>query len=110
MNSQTAIGPKARAATFQFTLRKALLLIVLLSAWLGWLRLEWVRAPNASPLLGPLWIVWYNHDASGVVLAAILTPCMFAFAFKPHPVSFVVSMLGLLAWMFLGFVGEGIGC
>lgn len=64
-------------------------------------------------LLGPILIamdaapenVWW-----GVGLTIILLPAIALVTFRPSLWTAAVSFLALLAWVFLGFVGNGIGC
>lgn len=103
---------------YQISLRRLLLFTAAVAACLGWLRFEWVRevtpdGGGASVLLGPLYLVLDvapGNVQAGVLFTALLLPCIFAVFLKPHPVTVVLSLLALLAWMFLGVVGQGISC
>jgi hypothetical protein len=104
------------ARWYQFGLRRLLLFTATVAAFLGWLRVEWLRAVttgDGNAILGPLHLAMdtapSNVDA-GVFLMVLLIPCLFGVLLKPHPVTFVVSLLAFLAWMFLGIVGQGISC
>jgi hypothetical protein len=73
--------------------------------------LEWSLWPNGSPLLGPLGIIWYNGaDPCTLTITAFLLPVVFAFPLKPCLLTALLSLLGLMAWTFLGVIAIGIGC
>jgi hypothetical protein len=76
---------------------------------MGYLRTEWTLAPNASGLLGPLWIAWYGGVA-GWILAIVLLPSVLAFLLKPHPITALISSIAFALWLFLGMVGRATGC
>ena len=64
-------------------------------------------------LLGPLLFAMDVAPANiwaGVALTIILLPAIALVAFRPRLWTAGVSILALLAWVFLGIVGEGIGC
>lgn len=72
---------------------------------------EWNRWPNGTPLLGPLGMVWYNGiGRDSIVLCAVSLAMVFAFLFKPHTVTAVISVLGVMNWLFWGVLALGIGC
>jgi hypothetical protein len=71
---------------------------------------EWNRWPNGSPLLGPLGIIWHNGLAEGLVPCAISLALLFAFLFRPHWITAMISVFGVLNWLFWGVVATGIGC
>ncbi len=55
----------------------------------------------------------YRYDgfeASSCVLIAISAAAVFAFLIKPHILTALISIFGLLAWLAIGLVIEGIGC
>jgi hypothetical protein len=107
------------ARWYQISLRRLLLFKTVVAACLAWLRFEWVRevAPDgggASVLLGPLYFLRHYSGSGdirdGVLLTALLLPCIFAVILKPNPVTVVLSLLALLAWMFFGLCGQGASC
>lgn len=68
--------------------------------------------PHVTKLLwGPLYFVldvaWQNRIA-GVVLAAILFLCMISVVLRPAGWTLALSILAILAWMFVGAVGSGL--
>jgi hypothetical protein len=72
---------------------------------------EWKHWPDGSPLLGPLGIIWYNgFDGEGFVLCVISVALVFTFFLKPHAVTTVLFLLGILNWLFWGIMAQGIGC
>ncbi len=80
-------------------------------AFLALMVFQWNRWPDGSPLLGPLGITWYNGiDGGTIVLCAISLVMVFAFLFKPHIVTAVISLLGAMNWLFWGVMALGIGC
>lgn len=93
----------------RLTLHGLLAWMTAIALAMGYLRTEWRLAPNASLLLGPLWIAWYGGVA-GWVLAILLLPSVFAFLIKPHPITALISSIAFSLWMFLGVVGRAIGC
>jgi len=103
---------------FQISLRRLLLLITALAAFLGWLRFEWIRevspsSGGASVLLGPLFLVLDpspENKQAGVIITALLLPCIFGVVLKPHAITLTLSLLGILAWIFWGVCGQGISC
>ena len=64
-------------------------------------------------LLGPLLLamdvapvnIW-----SGFALTIILIPAVALVAFRPRVWTTAVSIFALLAWVFFGIIGDGIGC
>jgi hypothetical protein len=83
--------------------------VVLAGIGLPLLVFEWVRAPNATIALGPLWLAWYGQTV-GWVLAALLFPFLFACVAKPGWFAAGVSSVALTAWLILGAFGKAIGC
>src|SRR5262245_19250835 len=72
---------------------------------------EWSRWPNGSPLLGPLGIIWYNSiSGESLALAALSLIALFAFLLKPHAATALISVLGVVNWLFWGVMALGIGC
>lgn len=78
---------------------------------------EWKRWPNGSQWLGPFGLMWYSggefHVAGlilGLLLIVVSLGFLFAFLIKPHPITALISMLGVINWTFWGMVAEGIGC
>lgn len=72
---------------------------------------EWNRWPNGSQWLGPFGMLWYSgFDISNLMLVIISIVLLFAFLIKPHPMTALISMLGVINWTFWGMVAEGIGC
>ena len=64
-------------------------------------------------LLGPLLFAMDVAPANvwtGIVLTLILLPAIALVAFRPRVWTAAVSILALLAWVFLGIIGDGIGC
>jgi hypothetical protein len=47
---------------------------------------------------------------TGVALTIVLLPAIALVAFRPRVWTAAVSILALLAWVFLGIIGDGIGC
>ena len=72
---------------------------------------EWLRWPNGSAWLGPLGFFWYfGPNVEGLAITLTLLPLVFAFPLKPHPVTALLSLLGLMAWACMGTLAQGIGC
>ncbi|MFT3880328.1 MAG: hypothetical protein QM703_11790 [Gemmatales bacterium] len=85
--------------------------LTLVPAFAVFIVFEWRRWPNGSQWLGPLGMLWYSgHDVSNLILVMISLVLLFAFLIKPHPLTALISMLGILNWTFWGMVAEGIGC
>ena len=64
-------------------------------------------------LLGPLLFamdVAPTNVWTGVSLTIVLLPAIALVAFRPRLWTAAVAILALLAWVFLGIVGDGIGC
>ncbi len=79
--------------------------------WSSVLAREWSRAPDASILLGPLCMIWYNGgDVSTWVITVGLSAGILAWAFRPHPVTMGISVMSFVLWLLVGMLGEGIGC
>jgi hypothetical protein len=77
----------------------------------GWLFYEWNRWPDGSALLGPLGFIRYNGpDVGNVACCVVALLVVLAFPLKPSGLTAVVSVLGVLLWLFLGAVAHGIGC
>jgi hypothetical protein len=49
-----------------------------------------------------------ENQLSGVILCALLIPCMLAGVVRPRPWSIALSAIAALVWLFLGVVGKGI--
>lgn len=84
--------------------------------FMGWMYKEWLDKTTAgireaSPLFGPFHFV---TDAAppnvtfGVLLCIGLIPLIFAFVVKPQFFTAILSLIGLLLWLFFGLVGAGI--
>ena len=86
-----------------------MIVVTLFAFACSYLRFEWSNAPNASVMLGPLWMAWYG-ERSGWGLAGLLLPCVFAVLIKPNNITFMVSLIALFSWLVLGMLGQGIGC
>jgi len=72
---------------------------------------EWKRWPNGSQWLGPFGLMWYNgFDVAGLILIVVSLALLFAFLIKPNPITALISMLGIINWIFGGAVSEVIGC
>jgi hypothetical protein len=88
-----------------------LLRLAAAGAFVAWMAYEWRRWPNGSAMLGPLGLIWYQGpDGFSLAATCVLLPAVLAFPLKPHPVTAVLSLLGLGAWWLLGAVAKGIGC
>jgi hypothetical protein len=62
-------------------------------------------------MLGPLGIIWYNGiGGESLALAALSLVALFAFLLKPHAATALISMLGVVNWLFWGVMALGIGC
>jgi len=85
------------------------LLLMVVSLCTVWLAVEWSWAPNCTILLGPLLMAHYG-EPSGWLFFVILYPCLFAFIAKPSTPSSTISVVAFSLWLFLGKLGEGIGC
>ncbi len=62
---------------------------------------------------GPLYFVRDvapENKIQGLILCAILLPCIAAFPMKRNAITAAISLLAILFWLFLGVIGEGIGC
>ena len=76
-----------------------------------WLVYEWHRWPNGSILLGPLGLVWYYGPEPGnLACCAAGLLLVLAYPIRPGALSAGLSLLGLLFWVFMGAMAEGIGC
>jgi hypothetical protein len=76
-----------------------------------WMLVEWRIWPQGSALVGPLGAIWYNGtDLFTLALCAALLAAIFAFPFRPSVITALVSFLGLLVWIFFGYMAKGIGC
>jgi hypothetical protein len=84
-------------------------LLGLIVICLLWLAVEWIRAPNGTVLLGPLYFVWYGQK-DGWAFVILLFPCLFAYPAKPRLLTAAISMFAFMAWLILGVLGESIGC
>jgi hypothetical protein len=73
--------------------------------------IEWIRAPDASPLLGPLYFIWYNGgDVFTWSITFGLSAGVLSCALRPHEITFGISVVSILTWLFFGMLGQGIGC
>jgi len=80
-------------------------------AFVAWMGYEWCRWPNGSAMLGPLGLIWYlGPDWFGVIATCVLLLVVLAFPLKPHPLTALLSLLGLVAWWLVGAMAKGIGC
>jgi hypothetical protein len=76
-----------------------------------WLAYEWRRWPNGSAMLGPLGLVWYNGPTVGnLAYCAVGLALVLAYPMRPGALTAALSAFGLLLWVFLGVMAEGIGC
>jgi hypothetical protein len=72
---------------------------------------EWNRWPNGSRWLGPVGFIWYNGAGCfELPLCAFSLALLFAFLLRPHPISAVISLFGVVNWLCWGEVAKGIGC
>jgi hypothetical protein len=71
---------------------------------------EWMHAPNATIFLGPFYFAWYGHDAASYATAGVLWIALISPALKPCILTACVSVVTFPLWLFLGLIGEGIGC
>ena|SRR6266851_4179501 len=74
---------------------------------------EWLHKNQASFLFGPLHCatdVAPENVRFGIFLSIVLVPMMFAYLVKPHWTTAVLSLIGILSWLFLGVICEGISC
>ena len=75
----------------------------------SWLAFEWIRAPNGTLLLGPLYFAWYGFPI-GWLFALVLFPCLLAYTAKPNAATAAISGAALVLWLVLGELGQAIGC
>ncbi len=62
---------------------------------------------------GPLYFVMDavpENRVTGVILCAILLPCIVAFPIRPNRITATVSLLAIVCWLSLGVIGAAIGC
>jgi hypothetical protein len=78
----------------------------------GWLMVyEWNCWPNGTALLGPLGIIWYNGFRDQILVFCVVSlVALFAFLLKPNKLTAVISVIGLVNWLFWGVMALGIGC
>jgi hypothetical protein len=90
---------------------RGMLLTVWTGSFVGIMAYEYSAWPSGSIFFGPFWFIRYNGiDMSSVLSLLIGLPLLFAFPFKPCLLSFLLFLLGLLLWISLGVLGQGIGC
>ena len=90
---------------------RGMLLLVWTGFFIGVMAYEWHVWPNGSSVFGPFWFIRYNGmDPCTVIIILIVSVMLFAFPFKPHLLTFLLFVLGVLLWLFLGVIGQGIGC
>ena len=75
--------------------------------YLAW---GWSRLPNASILLGPLWLVYEFRDFTSCAIAVTLFAALISPAFKPGVVTGCLSGVAFLLWLLVGIGGEGTEC
>ena len=79
--------------------------------WCGVLAFEWMRAPNCTPLLGPLFIVWYNGwDAFTWVSTVGLSIGVLGISIRINNPTICLFTVSAGLWLILGMLGQGIGC
>lgn len=72
---------------------------------------EWMRWPSGSRLLGPIGMIWYNGaDALLIVISAFTLACHLAVVIWPRWFMALISLFGVVNWLFWGAVVQGIGC
>ena len=76
----------------------------------GWLVYEWHRWPNGTALLGPLGLVWYNGPTLDNLACCAVGLLVLAYPVRPGLPTALISVIGLLVWVFLGAAAHGIGC
>lgn len=82
-----------------------------LGGFVGVMAWEWRRWPNGSPLIGPLGLIWYGLTDPGTVLLTVISAlCAILVLVWPHWVACLISLLGLVNWVFWGMMAQGIGC
>jgi hypothetical protein len=70
----------------------------------------WYRLPNASILLGPLWLVYEFHDLTSWAIALILFAALISPAVKPCVLTGGLAAVAFPVWLAAGVLGEGIEC
>jgi hypothetical protein len=78
-----------------------------LSTFLAW---GWYRLPNASILLGPLWIVYEFHDFTSCAIALVLFAAIISPALKPCVFTGCLAAVAVPLWVAAGLLGECTEC
>jgi hypothetical protein len=107
-------GPAFARAAFWLVLR----VIGCVAIFAAWMYMEWRNktAPgirHASPLFGAFHFVTDSSERNvecGTWLCVFVIPCIFSYPIKPHWCTAMLTLLGLILWLFLGLVGSGIDC
>ncbi len=98
--------------------RKLSVLVIAVGLFIVVMYVEWLNKStlgpgNASPVFGPFHFVTDvapENIRDGIVACVILIPMIFLFFIWPHPITALVSLVGVLIWLFLGVIGKSIGC
>jgi hypothetical protein len=70
----------------------------------------WNRLPNASILLGPLWLVYEFHDLTSCAIALILFAALISPVLKPCVLTGGLAAVAFPLWLVAGVLGEGTEC
>lgn len=71
---------------------------------------EWDQLPNASILLGPLWLVYEFHDLTSWAISLILFAALVSPAIKPCLLTGGAAAVAFPLWILAGLLGEGVEC
>jgi hypothetical protein len=91
--------------------------VLLLSAFLTWREDFWINGAyikiwllTASGLFAELYVPHNNAEKVEILLIGTVNLlAMFSYVIRPSKITIIITILGFIAWQFLGFLGTRLG-